>query len=268
VLPAFLTAYVEPVNGDYVGYFQELRRARFLESVADELNRVLVLPAPVTLRLAECGRSTTTWVPEARLITVCYEFLDAVVVIAGEAGNSPTQADRLLSGAITFALFGEVGTALVGIYGLPAAGGALQAGDEFAALTLAAVDHGGESAASEAIEFFDAALGMPDSGLEYLETHGFDRARLETVACIVYGAAPATHPYVLERGLVTPARAPRCLDDAAALAKAWDTNLREHAHAAEPAVTSAAAPAPAPAPAAAAAAAPPAAAGAAPTPKP
>ena len=33
---------------------------RFLESVAAELNRVLELPATVTLRLAECGHSTTT----------------------------------------------------------------------------------------------------------------------------------------------------------------------------------------------------------------
>ena len=57
--PAFVTVYQRPSTDDYRVLYDELRHERFLESVADELNRVLVLPASVTLRLAECGHSTT-----------------------------------------------------------------------------------------------------------------------------------------------------------------------------------------------------------------
>lgn len=232
--PSFLTTYSEPVNADYGVVYAELRRQRFLESVADALNRQVVLAPPVTLKVAECGHSTTSWSAETRTITVCYEFLDAAVVLAGEAGVSPARTDPLVAGAVTFALFGEVGNVLIGAYGLPAPRGSAAAGDEFAALTLAAVERNGDTAATMAIEFFDAVLGIPDSGFEYLEDHAFDRARLENVACIVYGLAPGNHPYVLERGLIATARLPHCAEEAGALARMWDAALREHARPADP----------------------------------
>jgi hypothetical protein len=82
-----------------------------------------------------------------------------------------------------------------------------------------------------AVEFFDAALKQPDSGFEYLETHGFDRARLETVACILYGNAPGNHARSLARGIIPAARAPRCAEELVAVAKAWELALRDHTRA-------------------------------------
>lgn len=224
----FVPAYLEPETADYQVYYTELRRAHFLESVAQELNHVLTLPATVTLRIAECGHSTTSWVADTQTVTVCYEFLDAVLAIASEAAPSPERAEQLFSGAVTFGLFAEVGQALVSVYRLPVEKGPLQAGDEFAAITLAAAEQDGDGSAAAAVEFFDDALTKPGSGFEYLDTHGFDRARLETVACILYGNAPLNHAGALARGILSTARAPRCAEEMVAAAKAWDLYLKNH----------------------------------------
>jgi hypothetical protein len=242
----FVTAYQRPATEDYLVYHDELRRERFLESVAEELNRVLALPATVTLQLAECGHSTTSWDPGARTVTICYEFLDAVLVIAGDSGATGERAEQRFSGAVTFALFAEVGRALVQLYDLPTPRGAERAGDEFATVTLAAAERDRDASAEAAIEFFDAALKQPESGFEYLETHGFDRARLETVACLLFGNAPGNHREALARGILPAARAPRCAEELLAVTKAWDLALKDHAKA--PAVAPAPAPAPPPSP--------------------
>jgi hypothetical protein len=235
---AFLTVYERPRTSDYLVYRDGLARERFLESVAEELNRVLELPASVTLAIAECGHSTTRWDGAARVATLCYEFLDAVLVIAGDAGVSPERAEQLFSGAVTFALFAEVGRALVELRELPAPAGAERAGDEFAALTLAAAEHDGDTGSAAAVEFFDIALKQPDSGFEYLETHHFDRARLETVACLLYGNAPRNHGASLARGILPKARAPRCAEELLAVAKSWEAALKPYSKgpAATPAV--------------------------------
>ncbi len=242
----FVTSYQRPATADYEVYYEELRHQRFLESVAEELNRVLALPATVTLTIAECGHSTTSWSAGTRTVTICYEFLDAVLVIAGESGASAEHAEQLFSGAVTFALFAEVGRALVGLYGLPVPQGAERASDEFAAITLAAAEQDGDPSAAAAIEFYDSALEQPESGFEYLESHAFTRARLETVACILYGNAPARHARSLSRGIIAPERAPRCGEELLSVARAWDGYLKDHsrsaAAAAEPVVPQPAAP--------------------------
>ena len=230
----FVTSYQRPVTSDYDVYYAELRRQRFLESVAGELNRVLALPASVTLTIAECGHSTTSWSAETRTVMICYEFLDAVLAIAGESGASAERVEQLFSGAVTFALFAEIGRALVALHGLPVPQGAERAGDEFAALTLGAAEQDGDPSAAAAIEFYDSALRRPESGFEYLETHAFGRARLETVACILYGNAPANHAQSLSRGIIAAKRAPRCGEELLAVAQAWDGYLKDHSRPAAP----------------------------------
>lgn len=224
----FVARYVPPETPDYAIYHDQLRAERFLESVAAELNRALRLPADVTLRLAECGHSTTEWVHETRTVTLCYEFLDAVIAIAGD-DSTPDRAEQLFSGAVTFALFAEVGRGLVSVYGLPVEGGPLEAGDEFAAISLAAAEREGDPAAAAAVLFLEHALRTPESGFEWLETHRFDRARLERVACLLYGNAPRNHGASLALGLVGRERAPQCAEELLRVAKAWEGRLREHA---------------------------------------
>ena len=246
--PAFVTVYQRLSTDDYRVLYDELRHERFLESVTDELNRVLVLPASVTLRLAECGHSTTTWDGAERTATICYEFLDAVLVIAGDTGASAERREQLFSGAVTFALFAEVGRALTQLYSLPAPHGAPRAGDEFAAITLASAERTGDATAAAAVEFYDAALRQPDSGFEYLETHAFDRSRLETVACLLYGNAPGNHGASLARGIIPAARAPRCAEELVAVATAWESALKNHSRAPAAPAAQGAPVAPAPAP--------------------
>lgn len=223
----FVARYVPPATPDYAIYHDQLRTERFLESVADELNRALRLPGDVTLRLAECGHSTTEWASDTRTVTLCYEFLEAVIAIAGD-GQPPERAEQLFSGAVTFALFAEIGRGLVDVYDLTVDGTPLEAGDEFATVSLAAAERDGDRAAASAVQFLEHALRTPESGFEWLETHRFDRARLERVACLLYGNAPRNHGSSLESGIVTRERAPRCAEDLLKVAQAWDLRLKDH----------------------------------------
>ena len=214
-------------------YRDELERQRFLESVAEQLNRTLLLPRTVHLRTAACGHSTTVWSAPARVVTVCYEFIEAVLVIAAGAAASRDRAEQQFSGALTFALLAEVGRALVTLYRMPPADGARDAGDEFAAITLAAAERAGDSSAAAALEFYAAALGAGRS-FEYLASHGFDRWRLEELACLWYGNAPANHAEVQALGLVPAARLGRCPEELLLTAERWERALRPHARPAPP----------------------------------
>ena len=240
---SFATLYARPATADYELYYEELQRERFLESVAQELDRILDLPAQLTLRLEECGHSTTLRSQDGRGVIICYEFLDSVLVIAAGGERSEERAEQLFSGAVTFALMSEIGQALIGLLELPVPAGAQRGGDQFAAIALAAAEKNGDPSAAAAVEFLGIALREPDSGLEYLQTHGFDRARLEDVACLLYGNAPANHAAARASGALPRSRAARCAEELVATVKAWDGNLAKYTR---PAAATGAAPAAAP----------------------
>ena len=184
--------------------------------------------APLALRLEECGHSTTLRSGDGRGVIVCYEYLDAVLVIAAEGAVSEERAEQLFSGAVTFALLSEIGQALIGLLELPVSVDAQRGGDQFAAIALAAAEKDGDPSAAAAVEFLELALRDPDLGLEYLETHAFDRARLEDVACLLYGNAPANHAAARASGALPPSRAPRCAEELVATVKAWDGYLAKY----------------------------------------
>ena len=238
--PGFATEYLKPATADYDLYYEQLRRQHFLESVAQELDRILELPAQLTLRLDECGHSTTHLSRDGRVVIVCYEYVDAVLVIAAGAAPSEARAEQLFSGGVTFALLSEIGQALIGLLELPVAAGPARGGDQFAAIALAAAEKEGDPSAAAAVEFLEIALREPDSGFEYLETHEFGRARLEDVACLLYGNAPGNHAAARASGTLPQSRAPRCAEELVATVRAWDGYLAKYTR---PAATAGAAPA-------------------------
>jgi len=223
----FVTSYRRPENPDFQVYYDELKREHFLEGIAGELNRILDLPVTVTLRVAECGRSTTAWSDASKTVTLCYEFLDAVLSIAGDAGVNGDRLEQQFAGAVTYALFDEVGHALVALYGIDVPYGTEAASSDFAAITLAVAQADGDGAARGAVDFFDMALKEPDSELEFLQAHDFRRQRLSIVACLLYGASPTLNAGFVARGLVTAAQAPQCVETYGQAAGFWAQILRE-----------------------------------------
>jgi Putative metallopeptidase len=226
----FTASYRRPENPEFQIYYDELKRERFLEGVAGELDRILDVPTTVTLRIAECGRSSTGWNGASHTVTLCYEFLDAVLAIAGESGVNGERLEQQFAGAVTYALFDEVGRALVALYGLDVPQGTEAAGSDFAAITLSVAQADGDGAAQGAVDFFEMALKEPDVGLDFLQAHEFGRQRLETLACLLYGASPSLNATFLRRGLVPSEQALHCADAYAAAARFWGQILRERAH--------------------------------------
>jgi hypothetical protein len=228
--PGFHVQYRAPHNSDYSAYRDELKRERFLESVTADLDATLKLPAPLTVELAECGRSTARHSDTTHSVTLCYELIDAIVAIAQSDRPTPERAQARFSGALTYALLAEIGAALVAEYALtlPLDSSAAQAGSEFATLALASAERDGEPVGAGALELFTLALASRNPGFAYPVDHGLDRVRLEDIACILYGNAPANHASVVSGGLLSEARAPRCAEEVVELAKRWDGYLKPH----------------------------------------
>ena len=228
--PGFHVQYRAPHNADYSTYRDELKRERFLESVTADLDATLKLPAPLTVELAECGRSTARHSDAAHTVTLCYELVDAIVALSQSDRPAPERAQARFSGTLTYVLLAEIGAALVSEYALtlPLDSTAAQAGSEFATLSLASAERDGEPIGAGALELFTLALANRSSGFEYPTDHGLDRLRLGDMACILYGNAPSNHASVVSGGLLPEARAPRCAEEVVDLAKRWDGYLKPH----------------------------------------
>ena len=229
-MQGFRVQYRAPHNADYTTYMDELKRERFLESVAADLDATLKLPTPLTVELAECGHSTARHNNTAHTVTICYELIDAVLAISQSDRAAPERAQARFSGALTYVLLAEIGAALVSEYALtlPLDASSAQAGSEFATLSLASAEREGEPIGAGALELFTLALAIRDSGFEYPADHGLDHVRLEDMACILYGNSPGNHASVVSGGLLPEARAPRCAEEVVTLAKRWDGYLKPH----------------------------------------
>lgn len=222
----FVVEYGPVRTADYLEYETVLRDGRVLENVAASLNRTLRLPEAVTLRVEECGDSTANWDRTARRVSVCYELLQAVLEVAvAAAGDDEDRADRWFSGMTTFIVFHQLGHALGDVLGLHDVPPPETAADQFALVALGGAV-GQPQEVLGALEFLDFAVGNESAaGLGFIETHGYDRARVDRLACGFAGALPATLPWLERLKLLPVGGAARCGEEFALIDRQWDERL-------------------------------------------
>lgn len=220
----FLAEYGPVSNEDYVRYEEVLRADRVLENVTASLTHSLRLPQDITVRVEECGSSDADWDPVTRRVRVCYELLQAVlelsVAAAGE--DDEARAERWFSGMTTFIVFHELGHALVDILPLRTTLVPEVAADQFALVALGSAV-GQPQEVLGALEFLRHTVGNEAAeGLGFIENHGYDRVRVDRLACGFAGALPATQPWLEELRLLPAAGAAHCGEEFAALDHQWD----------------------------------------------
>ncbi len=169
------------------------------------LNQWVRMPRPVTLRATECPASDVRWVPEQASVEVCYRLL---VRLAGLLNAADSTASALTPSFYFFVLHGAA-HAIVDELNLPTAAGEERAVDEVMALML--VPQGGRM--SSMLLNGVKTLQRVDEGWdqwEHARTHELTPARIETIACLAYGANPSAFPEYRRSGLIPAARASGC----------------------------------------------------------
>lgn len=219
----FLVEYGPVTNEDYARYEEVLRADRVLENVTASLTRSLRLPQDITVRVEECGASDADWDPATRRVRLCYELLQAVlelsVAAAGE--DDDARAERWFSGMTTFIVFHQLGHALVDVLPLRTLLAPEIVADQFALVALGSAV-GQPQEVLGALEFLRFAVGNEQAeGLGFLENHGYDRVRVDRLACGFSGALPATLPW-LEALRLLPESAARCGEEFATIDRQWD----------------------------------------------
>lgn len=197
--------YDEAQGSESVHIRQFLEQSNALDATARWMSYWVSLPRPLTLRTMECATSEVRWVPEEATLQVCYRMLVRLSgLLLVEDSTRAAWAP-----ALNYVLLHGMAHAMVDEMNLPAPNGEERAVDELMALML--VPAGGERGSwvlngMRTLQRADARW----SEWEHARTHQLTPERVETVACLAYGANPPVFPEYRRHGLIPAARAGGC----------------------------------------------------------
>jgi len=207
------------------------------------LERLLVLPQPISVRAAECPGDASMYLPAAREIRICYAVLqtlwtrgerladDAAVI---DARAREAFAQRYVWANLRFILAHEVGHALIEELDLPVTGRIEDAVDQFAGLLVQRVVDEGETADDAAWNLRMAAADLLAGSrgqypLEaFADAHAFGEQRYFNLQCLLYGSDPARFAGLVEGGDLPAERARECPRETQRVSAAWWRLLRPY----------------------------------------
>jgi hypothetical protein len=202
-----------------------LLESRLLDTVAVGINDTLQLRENIVLAAAECGEANAWYRPEARRVTICYEFLDELTQRFGRHEDS----DLLIAGTTAFVLLHELGHALIHVLDLPVTGREEDAVDQLAALLMLREGAVGDSLAFAVAAWFAGHTdAMSLDELAFADEHGLGFQRVYNVLCWVHGRDSTRYPEIVAEGWLTRSRADRCPAEYRRLAAAWSRLLAPH----------------------------------------
>lgn len=206
--------YMPPEGDFHRTAFDELKEVRFLETFAEWISGRLVLPAPLKLAVGQCDHPGAYYVSEERTIVHCLElfhFLRAAAAGDRRLRGDGEFADAVVSGAVDFIAFHELGHAIVDLFDLPLLGREEDAADQIA-MYLLLTDPDAQArqfGVQGALLFFRSTRGR--FRLEELAgEHGLAQQRQVNVACWAYGSDPVAFAWAPEAGRLTVDRMEKC----------------------------------------------------------
>lgn len=216
---------------------REMQNSSTLQTLAQALNEIFVLPRDIGLLYAECGEANAYYDPEEHEILICLELMQSMSkTLDGQFESEDDTADAL-AGAYIAVVLHEAGHALVDVLEIPVTGREEDAVDQLSAWMLIEADDSGSvlgAAASYYTEDGEAA------GDDYSDEHSLDKQRYFNLVCWAYGSDPENSQYLIEEWELPEARAERCADEYAQLDRSWSRLLNAYLrdeHAADAPVT-------------------------------
>ncbi len=205
---------------------REMQNSGTLQTLAEALNEIFVLPRDIGLLYAECGEANAYYDPEAHEILMCLELMQSMSeTLEGQFESEDDTADAL-AGAYIAVVLHEAGHALVDVLEIPVTGREEDAVDQLSAWMLIEADDSGSvlGAAASYYTEEDAAAGDDD----YSDEHSLDKQRYFNLVCWAYGSDPENSQYLIEDWELPEARAERCADEYAQLDRSWSRLLDAH----------------------------------------
>jgi len=197
-----------------------------LQTLAEALNEIFVLPQDITLLYAECGEANAYYDPEAHEILMCLELMESMSeTLEGQFESEDDTADAL-AGAYIAVVLHEAGHALVDVLEIPVTGREEDAVDQLSAWMLIEADDSGSvlgAAASYYTEDDEAAAED-----DYADEHSLDKQRYFNLVCWAYGSDPENSQYLIDDWELPEARAERCAGEYAQLDRSWSRLLDAH----------------------------------------
>jgi len=206
------------------------REVRLFEDVVDELNRGLVLPHDIDVRVQECNEVNAFYDPNKKQMTLCYELFDHLMGSFADDQTDEEEAGSKAVAALVFMFYHELGHALIDVYDLPVTGREEDAVDQLATVLLLETWEGEDSelAILSSAEWF--GIEEEDEELDMADEHSLDDQRYYNLVCWIYGSDPEYFSELADDWGLPEARAERCSSEYERMSSAWNTLLGPHMH--------------------------------------
>lgn len=221
---SFKAAYGTVKNKEYAEALAELKKARVLEEIADDLNKEISIPVDVTLTFTECKAVNAFYDPEQRKINMCFELLEHFYKIFRPDAKSEAELDDAVFGAVAFVFYHELGHALVHVLDIPVTGKEEDAVDQLSAFILADGSDEGEKSVLDGARWFMLEEQQNDTDIDDLpfwDEHSLNQQRFFNIVCWLYGQDEKKYAFLVKNEVLPKERAERCRDEFAQLAKSW-----------------------------------------------
>ncbi len=227
-------SYAKVTNPDHEDLKKVFHDERYFEEVVEDLDKTLVLPRNVEVRLQECdGEVNAFYDPEDHAVHLCYELLDHFLQIFGQDAQTDEESEEAASKAIaalTFTFYHELGHALIDVYDLPITGREEDAVDQLATVMLLETWDGEDSelAMTASAEWFDSSAAEREEDPDMADEHALDEQRYFNLVCWTYGSDPEYFQDQLEDWQLPEERAERCQEEYQKMSRSWDALLGPH----------------------------------------
>ncbi len=205
-----------------------LREARFLESIAADLDGMLRLPRALTLRARECEEPNAYYNPDNASIELCYNLLPAIEEDLLTAGIAEERLEEAVTHVFSFFLLHELGHALIDILDLAVPGRQEDVADQLSVYALVEDgDEDGVLAALDGAAWFGIRSHRTDAASAFWDSHSLDAQRYYNINCWVYGSNPEALAHVPEDSGLPLSRSVDCPRDYQNLKRFWDRALEK-----------------------------------------
>lgn len=214
----FVAEYPEVQSAEAARVRQWMMEHRQLEEFSRAMNGWLRMPRRIAVRMAECPASDVRWISEQRAVEICYRM--------GTRVYNLLSADTLqesFAPAMFFLQLHGVAHGVIDELDVQVGGREEQAVDEFMALLLMRFDD-----ASGTVLQGITTLQRADANWDqwdFAQAHGLTAARIQNVACLVYGINARAFEPMRRAGLFPASRASQCTTASQRLLSVWGTRL-------------------------------------------
>lgn len=228
---AFKYAYSPVKNKAHLRFQENLKKTKFLEALAADLNANIILPTDVTIYLWECGEANAFYDPDKHEIRLCYEYLSAIEAAFKPDTKSADELNEALMGELLHTFYHELGHALIDILDLPVTGKEEDAVDQLSTFILADGTDEGELAILSSARMFLIEHEQNDTNIEDLpfwDEHSLNAQRFYNLICWLYGHDEKKYKSFVKDGVLPEERAEQCGHEFEQLSKSWSRLLAPH----------------------------------------